>query len=267
MNRSDIVFLDTSIAIALFIHPIEIKTEIRSKLKRFQLRLTGLVVLQEFSRRLLKEAKYLLDQLRSKGSYQKVLSHLQFLPPQSQRKFKICFSTMVNCFPEGSDSDRTDRMTYFLEDLLECGSQELLLNVVDSVVKDVGCASSSIGIKKTKNTFRFPSDKCQSHASCGVGEFLRSCCNRNALVDFLAENRDELTSELESGLTALRQLQEPDCSNANALNPCLKFGDVLISLESRGAGAFITLNYKESKLLCKQADQEMIVVPVNPDKL
>ena len=107
MNRSDVVFLDTSIAIALFVHPSEIKAEIRSKLKAFQLRLTGLVVLQEFSRRLLKEAKYLLDQLSSKGSYQKVLSHLQFLPPQSQRKFRICFSMMVNRFPVGNEDRKS----------------------------------------------------------------------------------------------------------------------------------------------------------------
>lgn len=266
-SNLNIVYLDTSILIAIFVHPSEIKSHIRSLLTGYDMRLTGLVAMQEFSRRLLKEAKYLLEQLNSKGSYQKVLSHLQFLPAQSQRKFKICFSTLVNYFPDDSDSDRTDRMKLFLEELLESGTEELLSNCVDSVVRGVGCASACQKIKRKGSTFQFPNDKCELHIQCGVGDFLKTCMARVPLTRFLEANSHQLTSELQAGLKALQQLEKNDCAGASSLNPCLKFGDVLISLESRTASTFMTMNYKESVLLCEESGQKLIICPVNPSNI
>ncbi len=59
------VFLDTSIQIARFVHGPNAKQRIRDCLSRFRFVATGLVVRQEFKRRLLREAKYLLEQTQS----------------------------------------------------------------------------------------------------------------------------------------------------------------------------------------------------------
>ena len=265
LTKDSVVFLDTSIVIAIFVHPSVIKAEIRSKLKNYSFRLTGLVVQQEFCRRLLKEAKYLLGQLEKRKSYQKVLSHLLDLPSQQNRKFRICLQTLVNCFPDGTDFDRTERLRYFLEDLLENGLAEIRSNFVDDVVKAVGCASAVQGIRRKKSDYVFPPDSCEKHEQCLVGDFLRTCTDRQPLLDFLIANEVRLTGELRTGMNCLQTLSESDFANACSLNPCLRFGDVLISLESRSAGAFITQNYKESHLLCEQSGQILVVCPVNQD--
>ena len=54
------VFLDTSIQIARLVHGPQTKAGIRQRLARHERVFTGLVVRQEFKRRLLKEAEYLL---------------------------------------------------------------------------------------------------------------------------------------------------------------------------------------------------------------
>jgi len=51
------VYLDTSILIAIFINAPKIKIEIREKFATYSVALTGQLVEQEFTRRLLKEAE------------------------------------------------------------------------------------------------------------------------------------------------------------------------------------------------------------------
>jgi hypothetical protein len=80
------VFLDTSIQIARFVHGPETKRRIRERIDQYDLSITGEVVKQEFKRRLLKEAQYLLNLFDRFGSFQRVWRHvLDVLPPQGQR--------------------------------------------------------------------------------------------------------------------------------------------------------------------------------------
>jgi hypothetical protein len=59
-SREAPVFLDTSIQIARLVHGPQTKSGIRQRLAQHDKVFTGLVVRQEFKRRLLKEAEYLL---------------------------------------------------------------------------------------------------------------------------------------------------------------------------------------------------------------
>jgi len=52
------LFLDTSIQIARFVHSRETKDKINERIKQYTLVVSSEVVLQEFKRRLLKEAQY-----------------------------------------------------------------------------------------------------------------------------------------------------------------------------------------------------------------
>ncbi len=70
------VYLDTTILIASFIHSPRVKFEIREKIKSFRNVLTGQVAQQEFTRRLLKEAEYLLGQLKKRKTVAAVQRHL-----------------------------------------------------------------------------------------------------------------------------------------------------------------------------------------------
>ena len=265
--KNDIVYLDTSVVIALFVHPSEIKKHIRIEIAKYKFRLTGLVVQQEFCRRLLKEAKYLLGQLEKRRSFNRVLSHLVDLSKFHDRKFRICLQTMINNFPDGTDADRTERLQLFLEDLLENGIAEIKQNIVDEIVKSVGCASAIEGIHRTKSGFRFPHDECSKHERCGVGDFLNESPDREPLLQFLIDNDERLTAELKKGKESLLSLRELGCVNACKLDPCISIGDVLISLESRSAGVFLTQNFKESNLLCEQSGQTINVCLTNQDKL
>ena len=154
-----------------------------------------------------------------------------------------------------------------LEDLLENGIEEIKQNIVDEIVKSVGCASAIEGIRRTKSGFRFPHDECSKHERCRVGDFLNESPDREPLLQFLVDNDERLTPKLKKGKESLPSLRKLGCVNARQLDPCMSIGDVLISLESRSAGVFLTQNFKESNLLCEQSEQTINVCPTNQDKL
>jgi len=75
-GNADSIFLDTSIVIARLVHSPATKKRISERLGRYQQSVTSLVVKQEFKRRLLKEAQYLLNQLNDKKSFAAVQRHI-----------------------------------------------------------------------------------------------------------------------------------------------------------------------------------------------
>ncbi len=86
MPEGNAVFLDTSIQIARIVHNEEIKVRIAWRISQYDLTVSSEVVKQEFKRRLLKEAQYLLNQLNRLTSLQKVMRHvIDNLPPQQNR--------------------------------------------------------------------------------------------------------------------------------------------------------------------------------------
>src|SRR6266446_834423 len=74
------VFLDTSIQIARWVHSDRVKKHIKQRIDQHERIVTGLVVRQEFRRRLLKEAEYLLRLLYRYNSFDEVYHHVIRLP-------------------------------------------------------------------------------------------------------------------------------------------------------------------------------------------
>ncbi len=66
-TNGDAIFLDTSIAIARTVHSPATKLRIKERLRRHEVVVSSLVAKQEFKRRLLKEAQYLLDLINQKN--------------------------------------------------------------------------------------------------------------------------------------------------------------------------------------------------------
>ncbi len=95
------IFLDTTIQIARLVHSPLMKRRIEECTRQYDVKVTSSVVRQEFKRRLLKEAKYLLDQLNRRKSYAEVCHHVLRLPdfPKNKRKRNICLPTLFQLFP------------------------------------------------------------------------------------------------------------------------------------------------------------------------
>lgn len=261
-----VVFLDTTILIAWFVHPQPIKQFIAKTLDGFNFRVSSLVAKQEFCRRLLREADYLQRLLARKKSFKLVFEHVvTVLTNHHGRKKQICLQSLSTCFRDDSDGDQTERLSLFLDDLLENGLEDLN-EIVDSFAKNSGCANGLQGVRRKRTSWVFPPRECQPK-TCTIDSFLASLNQLNRLLHFLS-SRNDLTTELDRALSFLRQLS-PDCSNAKRENPCLTVGDLIIALESDTAGAtfFFTQNKKESVILCEHLNQQLIVCPVNPDNV
>jgi hypothetical protein len=271
MPAGTAVFVDTSIQIARFVHSDDIKRAIRTRLKSFDITATGLVVRQEFKRRLLKEARYLLDQLKQKRSYDKVVRHVNdVLPVQQRRKKQICMQTLLTVSKNDTDEDRTDRAKLFMRHLLKHGLDEFD-GMVDHLEIGSGCACATNSIiEKQNGKFDFGPEKCSETAGkCAIVAFLKS--KTAELETILARLKTiqsgtkpgQKTEELERAEGLIESfLRTPDDALVN--EPCLKVGDLLVALESARFPSFYTMNGKESQHLCKPLGQDLIVRPVNP---
>ena len=95
------VFLDTSIQIARKIHIPATKKRINDRIRSYDLTVTGCVVRQEFKRRFLKDARYLLDLFKKYKSYKDVMHHVvDVLTSFHHRKQKICLELLALPFPK-----------------------------------------------------------------------------------------------------------------------------------------------------------------------
>src|SRR6185295_156793 len=90
------LFLDTSIQIARHVHGPRTKAAIEQRLQHHSRVATSLVVRQEFKRRLLKEADYLLRLLFRYESFDEVHQHvIRLFGPWHDRKRNICLQTLA----------------------------------------------------------------------------------------------------------------------------------------------------------------------------
>jgi hypothetical protein len=161
--KGNAIFLDTSIQIARVIHSPATKQRIKERIQKYSISTTSEVVRQEFKRRLLKEAKYLLEQLNRRGSFQEVSYHVERLPEfkQHKRKRHICLQMLFTLFDGASDEERTERAKLWLHYLLTLGLGEFD-DQVDQVLKAAGCACSRIPIREIKPfaRYEFGTDRC-----------------------------------------------------------------------------------------------------------
>jgi len=264
------VFLDTTIQIGRFVHSPEMKQRIRQHIQTYDVSLTSLVVRQEFRRRLLKEADYLLRQLKRLGSYAKLRRHVDsVLTPWQGRKRNICVDILNTFFENDGDADLTERIKYFLRDLITGGLAEFD-ELVDRVIPDSGCACGRQGIREVKKYQKY--DFCI--ANCSQAE---SACR---ILDFLAKRKPQLRaiSCLLKSLPAEQKTDElkaaeefiemffKDPLAIRTRDPCYTVGDLLVALESADIPVFYTMNAKESEHLCRALHQQLIVRPRNPDR-
>ena len=263
------IFLDTSIQIARLLRPT-LKTPIQATLSNYQRKTSGTVALQEFKRRVLKEAAYLLTKLNQTGSYKATLEYVtSVLPQQQNRKRTICLLLLHGILHNRSDDELTERARLYLRTLLIHGEKQFI-NLLDQVVPDSNCHLAKLPIRELK---RYQSYEIETRCSktmgkCQIGQFLterQELCNR--LLNFLKGlPAERLTSELERARDFLgKVLTQGFSRNIHSEESCLRHGDLILALESHGCDVFYTMNYRESQAFADCLGQDLIVRPNNPD--
>jgi hypothetical protein len=260
------VFLDTSIHIARLVHSPATKKRIAERLHLHGQTLTSLVARQEFKRRLLAEADYLLRLVDRYKSFIEVYHHVIRLPNVHQRKKNICFQIMGEMM-FGSEEERTERFRCFLKSLLLVGLKRFDQSV-DVVRKESGCGCGirDITTRPRSNKFDLGPNKCNDlpAGACKIKAFLtqRDPEWRQVLAYLQGLPEPDLTSELQTAKRVLEDLQIGKFPE----NPCTVAGDLLIALESAGIPVFYTLNSQESQYLCRPMQQTLIVLRPDPTK-
>ncbi|MCI0339150.1 MAG: hypothetical protein L0226_16380 [Acidobacteria bacterium] len=266
MSKNE-VFLDTSIQIARAIHSRKTKEWIKSRIENYSGTVTSLIVRQEYKRRFLKEAAYLLNLFNEKQSFAKVQRHVtDRLTFRHQRKQKINLETLTTILEGSSDDDLTERSVRYLRALLRLGLSEFDAGV-DEIIDDSGCACAKLPIIEDEpyKRYRFGTDKCsKTLGACGIIEFIKVRKYDLYRVQNKLRSLNEKTDELRRAEEFIQKvLDGPDA--ANSYNPCLKFGDLIIALESVNVSVFYTLNGKESQHFCRALNQNLVVRPTNDD--
>lgn len=266
------VFLDTSIQIARLVHGPKTKAGIRQRLALHEKICTSLVVRQEFKRRLLKEAQYLLGLLHRYGSFDEVNQHVIRLFgswPGRTRKRNICLQTLSQVHG-GTDAERTERLRLYLRSLLVTGLRQFDQKFGE-VSKDSACACAWVDVVEKESLRRYDlgPEKCSrtKPGACGIVQFLSG---RQPIWQAILHRLESIpdsnkSSELKNAELFLERLVK-DPEKARNDDPCLTVGDVVIALESAGIPFFYTLNSKESQYLCRALDQTLIVRPIDPTK-
>lgn len=257
--RGSAVFLDTTIQIARVVHSPETKARIEAQLREYDFTVTSLGVRQEFKRRLLREADYLLRKFVEHHSFERVMRDMQYLPPQQVRKKNICLDLLSTIDETDGDADRADRAILILRELLLDGLADFD-DQVGQVVRDSGCGCAIANIRRDGSKFTFGPRNCSECTRCGVTTFFTENSARiEAIANALdAVSEKDLTTELKTIRNFAKRFLASE-SAATDSHPCLKLGDLLIALESAGIPTFYTMNSKESRHLCPALQQRLVV--------
>jgi hypothetical protein len=264
------LFLDTSIQIARQIHGPQTKAAIKKRLSKHSKHVTSLVVRQEFKRRLLKEAAYLLGLLHRYKSFDEVHQHvIRLFGSWHQRKRTICLQTLAQLH-EASDAERTERLRLVLRSLLVTGLRRFD-QTVDEIREEskCACARQEVVEKVEFRDYELGIDKCSraSQGACGIREFLEKRTNLASKIAlyFQAIPPVKKSAEIQKAEKFLAKIAN-DPATAVGEDPCLTVGDLLIAMESAGISHFFTMNSAESQHFCRVLGQAMIVQPVVPTK-
>ena len=270
MQSTSDLFLDTSIQIARHVHGPQTKAAIKQRLSQHTKHVTSLVVRQEFKRRLLKEAAYLLNLLHRYRSFDEVNQHvIRLFGPWHARKRSICLQALAQVHG-GTDAERTQRLQLYLRSLLVSGLQRFD-QAVDELRTDsrCACAQQAVVEKVQLRRYELGNDKCSraKPGACGIREFFET---RTELASKIARYFRAIPPEKKSGEIQRAEKFLAKMGNDSAKmakeDPCLTVGDLLIAMESAGISHFLTLNGAESQHFCRVLGQTMIVHPVDPTK-
>jgi hypothetical protein len=263
------LFLDTSIQIARRVHGRKTKEAIEARLAKHEHTVTSLVVRQEYKRRLLKEAVYLLGLLHRYESFDEVHQHvIRLFGPWKRmlRKRTICLQMISQIHEGANDAERAERLQYDLRSLLTVGLQRFDQSV-DQVKNESNCACAKWVVVERKPLHKYDlgPERCSRLESgqCGVTTFLAQ--RRENCEQVLAKLRSLSSDKKSAELQRAEQFLEDVVSGKDAtkVDPCLTVGDAVIALESIGIPIFFTLNSMESQHLCRALNQSMIVRPVD----
>ncbi len=271
MPTGTAIFPDTSIHIARLLREPEMKKIIEQRLASYNLVVSSSVVVQEFKRRVIPEAIYLINQLNKRGSYQKVRRHVTYVLPEKRKSQRqICLGMLDKIFEtvgKVDDSELTERAKRYLHTLIKHGITYFKRKLGHiSTGTDCYLAKLPIKIKVPYKKYEIGEKKCSKvYPLCPIADFLKEkteLCRQ--LLGYLSDLQNK-TKELESTFEFLRGfIANPDAIHEK--DPCYCVGDLLIALESNNIPNFYTMNYKESKFFCDILDQNLIVLPPNPDK-
>ena len=270
MQTGTAIFPDTSIHIARLLREPEMKKTIEQRLDSYDMVVSSSVVVQEFKRRVIPEAIYLMNLLNHKGSIKKVRRHVtSVLPKQWGRKRQICLEMLDEIFEsvgKVDDSELTERAKRYLHTLIKHGITYFKRKLGHKITgTDCYLSKLPVKVKVPYKKYEIGEKKCNKvYPLCPVADFLKEkieLCRQ--LLGYLSSLQNK-TKELESTLEFLRGfIANPDAIHEK--DPCYCVGDLLIALESSNIPVFYTMNYKESKVFCDVLDQNLIVLPPNPD--
>ena len=267
LTTHDEYFLDTSVQIARLLRQ-QMKQPIETCVSKYRRKASGTIALQEFKRRVLKEAAYLLTKLNSTKSYAVTLEYVTtVLPRMQERKRTICQLLLQTILHNRSDEELTERARLYLRTFLMHGEKQFL-RFVDEIVPRENCYLAKLPVQEKKRYVSYAIEtKCsKTGGKCPIGNFLqqkKETCLK--LFQFLSQLPPErLTTELEKARDLLEKAASNALFAADREEPCLKYGDLLLCLESEGWPAFYTMNYKESQAFADFLGQELVIRPNNP---
>jgi len=271
MSNEPDLFLDTTIVISSLIGAPTTRKRISERLSSAKPCL-GLIVFQEFKRRHLKELAYLHRVSCDVQSIQEVNRRIEKLPPQQQRKARICQQVVNTIDEQADDKDRLERLRLYCLEMLRYGWADVLKRWY--LVPFSRCACARYPIQERKNgQFQFGSDMCSKTGNeCGIVEFLES---KRSLIEKIMEylgstpsgtNQGEKSAELQRAEEFIREFLVSS-SAVRSKNPCSTVGDLLIALESADVPNFYTKNAKESQHLCRVLGQTLVVLKSNDEEV
>lgn len=265
MPKGTAVFLDTSIMIAWFVHARQTKARINEEIAKYNILVTGEIVKQEFKRRLLMEARYLLNKLDQMQSLEDVRRFVEgVLPVQRSRKQSICLALLSTIDETAGDREKTRFARSMLRNLLVCGLDDFESRV-DSVVTSAGCVASRSGLRPKRSDWDFGPDRCsKAKTACPIGVFVSERANKvSAIKKEIAAASSEIKTDELLRIEGFIEKFKTRLHAAHEADPCLTLGDFLIALESADFRFFYTMNFQESAVLCSALEQNPVVLPVN----
>jgi len=269
MNASDDkIFLDTSIIISYTIRTEKIRQKIKDRTGSKKA-ISCAVVLNEYKRNVLGQARYLITQFNKKKTVKDVRDHITHtLPsPYFDRRRKIALGLLDSFIGDLSPEEQKERAITLLHSLIVRYRREVS-RLIQEEFDTIGCACAAFRprVKRPYKQYDLGPTKCEKvQGQCGIVDFMKE--NQEIikrLLSFLAERRGEFTKEME----AIHNFLESTNDNyeiSPTFNPCLTIGDLLIALESKDVKEFYTLNYKESRFFCDFFNQTLIVSSPNPE--
>lgn len=268
------VFLDTTIQVDRILGSRAHQQKIEARLRRYRHTVTSLVVQQEFRRRVLGDAIYLLKCFKSRRLISEVILQVQRLgasraQARDRRRQAVCQGLLayLNRLCDGdSEEERSERAARALRSLVKTAVKDLFEKRTGTVLSHSKCKCALQPIRTRGESLDLGHDNCDGWGGCETTELLES---RRAEVQRIVEqlmalDGSQLTPELRQSLDfANRFLADPQ-SVRNELF-CKRYGDLIIALESAGVPEFYTKNYRESQHLARALDQRLIVLPHHPD--